>query len=403
MNGRKLLVSVLILVSVILSACASATATPPAPTVVPPTVAPTAIPPTVAPTVAPAQEQTTFSSSTFKLPMTLSYESDWKITQYPNQVYLQKLRTDFWQITFNLVDGAMIADPNSAGEIPWPQDLVAYLRSNPYIEPGEPKPVMVGGFKGIQIDAHAKYTGDKRSFITIAGPAEGWLYLDYEEMWRFIVLDDVNGETLVIAMTASPTNPTTPVTEFSMFTDEAQKVLDTVVFSQPTTFSPKTFNLPITFHYGPEWKIDAENSSYVSLLYKAFDGELLFINPKSAKVAGPAAPYSVIPFPDDFVNWIQAHSLFQVVKTQSVLVDGLHGTQIDADATPACGAKTTWFLVGAGGWNCGSGGHYRFIYMDDVNGERLLIMTVGYVSAQDFMLMEDASQKVLDMVVFSKP
>jgi hypothetical protein len=168
-------------------------------------------------------------------------------------------------------------------------------------------------------------------------------------------------------------------------------------------FSSKTFNLSITFRYGPEWKIDSEVSSEVVLKYKNYDGEFLFINPKSAKVAGPAAPYAFIPFPDDFVNWIQAHGLFQVMKTQSVFVGGLPGTQIDADATEACGAKTEWFHVGPGGWNCGSGGHYRFIYLDNVNGERLLIMTVGYVSAQDFTLMVDAAQKVLDTVVFSKP
>jgi hypothetical protein len=170
-----------------------------------------------------------------------------------------------------------------------------------------------------------------------------------------------------------------------------------------TTFSPKTFDLPITFGYGPEWKIDSEVSSEVVLKYKNYDGEFLFIKPKTAKIAGPAAPYSVIPFPDDFANWIQMHGLFQVVKTQPVLVGGLPGTLIDAEATEACGEKTTWFFVGAGGWNCGSGGHYRFIYLDDVNGERLLIMTVGYVSPEDFLLMTDASQKILDTVVFSKP
>ena len=168
-----------------------------------------------------------------------------------------------------------------------------------------------------------------------------------------------------------------------------------------TTFLSKTFDVPITFQYGPEWKIDLEDSSEVVLKYKDYDGEFLFINPKSTKVAGPAAPYSVIPFPDDFVNWIQAHGLFRVVKTQSVFVGGLSGTQIDA--TSACGSHIAWLFVGAGGWNCDPGGHYRFTYLDDVNGERLLIMTVGYVSADDFILMTDASQKILDTVVFSKP
>ena len=231
MNTRKLLVSVLMLVSVLFSACApAATAIPPAPTAIPPTTAPTAaVPPSVATTIAPTQGSTTFSSKTFNLPMTLSYGPDWSLTEYPNQVYLKnKLRTDGWQLAFNLVAGAKIADPNSTAEIPWPQDLVAYLRSNPYIEAGEPMPVTFGGFKGIQIDAYAQYTGEKRSFIRLAGSAEGWLYLDYEEMWRFIVLDDVNGEHLVITMTTSP-----PLDELAKFADVAQKVLDTVVFSKP--------------------------------------------------------------------------------------------------------------------------------------------------------------------------
>ena len=168
-----------------------------------------------------------------------------------------------------------------------------------------------------------------------------------------------------------------------------------------TTFSPTTFDLPITFGYGPDWEIDSENSSYITPNYKDYDGEFLFIDPKSAQVAGPAAPYAVIPFPDDFVNWIQAHGLFQAVKVQSVLVGGFNGTQIDA--TSACATHIHWFLFGSDGWNCDPGGHYRFTYLEDVNGERLLIMTVGYVSAEDFVSMTNASQNILDTVVFSKP
>jgi virginiamycin B lyase len=194
------------------------------------------------------------------------------------------------------------------------------------------------------------------------------------------------------------------------FTEQQGNKIGQIQLSAPTsaqpltTFSPTAFDLPITFRYSPDWKIDSEVSSQVSFTYKDYDGYFSLINPKTAKVAGPAAPYSVISFPDDFVNWIQSHGLFQIVKTQSVLVGGLPGTQIDADATPACGAKTMWFLVGAGGWNCSFvDGHYRFIYLDNVNGERLLIMTQGNMSAQDFTLMTDASQKILDTVVFSKP
>jgi len=170
-----------------------------------------------------------------------------------------------------------------------------------------------------------------------------------------------------------------------------------------TTFSPKTFKLPVTFRYGSEWHIAEEYSDVVSLAATGFDGYFSFIDPKSIKIAGPAAPYSAIPFPADFVTWIQSHDLFQVVKTQPVIVGGFQGTQIDANATPACGTKTNWLFLANTGWNCGDGVHYRFIYLDDVNSERLLIMLEGFSSAQDFMSKVAASQQILDTVVFSKP
>ncbi len=169
-----------------------------------------------------------------------------------------------------------------------------------------------------------------------------------------------------------------------------------------TIYSPKTFDLPITFLYGPEWILEPENASQVSLTIKDSDEYFSFIDLKSVKIASPAAPYSAVAFPDDFVNWIQAHGLFQVVKTESVFVGGLPGTQIDVETTADCGTGQNFLFAGSGGWKCWPGLYYRFVYMDDVNGERLLIMIEGY-SDEDFASKVDAAQKVLDTVVFSKP
>ena len=555
MNSHKLLVSVLMLVSVLLSACASATATP---------IPSTAVPPTAAPTVVPDQELKPFSSDKFPLPMSVSFGPEWElVVDSVGEILLVggTRAYDGVELAFMFVKDAKIADPASKATMPWPDDFVAYLHSNQYLEVGEPMPTTVGGKNGVQIDVSVKNIGQRRDFIVVRGDSP-WLYLDYDQSWRFVILDDVHGQRLLIATTEAPegfsvatelaqkvidsvvfTKPAAttfspktfnlPITlrygsewriaeeysdvftlsyaghdagvsfmnvknakyadgiafpddfvtwiqspdslfqvedskpvlvgglkgtqinaigtcgektmwiilsgtgwwcpsgghmgfiyldniygervlieiqgspgdkDYQFIVEESQKVLDTVVFSEPTTaFSSKTFDLPITFSYGPDWKIDSEISSDITLKYKDYDGEFLFINPKTAKVAGPAAPYSVIQFPDDFANWIQAHGLFQVVKAQSILVGGLSGTQIDADATSACGARTEWFFVGPGGWICSTGGHYRFTYLDDVNGERVLIMTVGYVSPEDFALMTDASQKILDTVLFSKP
>ncbi|HZM22983.1 MAG TPA: hypothetical protein VFC02_14640 [Anaerolineales bacterium] len=221
MNTRKLLVSVLMLVSVLLAACASATAAP-APTAVPPT----AIPPTMVPTVAPAQEQTTFSSKKFGLPMSISFGPEWHVAEdFADEILLigGTQAYEGVELVFILVKDAKIADPASTTTMPWPDDFVAYLHSNQYLGVGQSMPITVGGINGVQIDVSVKNIGQKRTFIGLE--STGWLYLDYDQNWRFIVLDDVNGQRLLIATTEAPEG-------FSVATELAQEVIDSVGFTK---------------------------------------------------------------------------------------------------------------------------------------------------------------------------
>ena len=221
MNTRKLLVSILMFVSVLLSACAPA-ATPPAATTVPPTV----IPPTMAPTVTPAQDQTTFSSKKFGLPMSISFGPEWHVAEdFADEIVLVggTQAYDGVELAFMFVKDAKIADPASTATMPWPDDFVAYLHSNQYLEVGEPMPITVGGVNGVQIDESNKNIGQKRIFIALK--TTGWLYLDGDQSWRFIILDDVNGQRLLIGTTEAPEG-------FSVATELAQKVIDSVVFTK---------------------------------------------------------------------------------------------------------------------------------------------------------------------------
>jgi len=395
----KLLYVLLLFVLVACQAQATSTTVPPtaALTAVLPTAAPTAVPPTAAPTVAPAQGQTTFSSKTFKLPMTLTYGSDWRVDEYPDQVYLKNnLRTDGWELAFNLVTHAKIADPNSAATIPWPQDFVAYLRSNPNIEAGEPKAVTVAGFNGIQIDAHAKYTGDKRTFIDLS--ASDWLYLDMEEMWRFILLDDVNGERLLITMIVNP-----PVDELPMFADVAQKVMDTVVFSKPTTaqglttFSSKIYKLHMSVSFGPDWHILDDFTDLVTVANTQKDWELGFNIVTNAKLADPISG-DQIPFPEDFVAWIKSNPDVKADAPVEVMVAGFKGLQVDA--TVMSPSKKTFLYLSGTNWNMLPSEVWRFTLLDNVNGERVLITIVAPpAQIKDFI---QQAQSILDSVVFSK-
>jgi hypothetical protein len=335
------------------------------------------------------QALTTFSSSKFEIPMTMTYGSDWYSEGEFSDMFTLKIKdTGYaWELGFILAAEAQIADPNSAATIPWPTDFVTYLQSNQYFEAGQPISVTVGGVKGIQIDALVKNIGDKRTFIALK--STDWLYLDDTEMYRFIILDDVNGQRLLIAMNAPPDG-------FSKANELEQKVLDTVVFSQPTTFSPKTFNLPITLNYSPEWSVAEEYSDEFLLNYAGHDAGIAFINVKNAKYADS------ITFPDDFVTWIQSpDSLFQVVDSKPVLVGGFKGIQINAIA--ACGDKKNWIMLSGTGWGCPGVEHIGFIYLDNVNGERVLIQIQGSPDGKDYMFIVEESQKVLDTVVFSKP
>lgn len=171
-----------------------------------------------------------------------------------------------------------------------------------------------------------------------------------------------------------------------------------------TNFSSKNFQLQLGFSFGPEWSRLGDHSDLVELWSTKVDVDFAFILVNDASIADPTASFSEVPFPDDFIAWIQVHGLFPTVETQPVMVGGFHGTQIDTNATPECGAKTNWLFLATTGWHCRKGEYYRFIYLEDVFGNQVLIMnTGGPSSAEDFQVGVEAAQPVLDTVVFSKP
>ena len=184
----------------------------------------------------------------------------------------------------------------------------------------------------------------------------------------------------------------------------------------PPTAIPNTnrsfhlFELPVSISFDSEWSVLEKYKDVFTL--RGHDVHLAFIYVKYLKIAGPEASadaeFSKVPFPDDFAAWIQAHGLFHVVETQPVIVGGFQGTQINTNATAACGGgdrAKVWIFLRDTVWRCEPGVDIRFILLDNVYGERVLIMTIkgGPSPSEDFMLGGEAVQKVLDTVVFSEP
>ena len=109
-----------------------------------------------------------------------------------------------------------------------PKDMVSWFQHHPYLQTSKPEPVTVGGVKGKQFDVvvgdvPGEYYGECGSNcvdlfrIGSAFPVSIW----EKDKGRFIVLDDVMGETVTMGFIS-------PDTKFDEHAPEAQKVIDTV-------------------------------------------------------------------------------------------------------------------------------------------------------------------------------
>jgi hypothetical protein len=119
-----------------------------------------------------------------------------------------------------------------------PKDLVGWFQHHPYLQTSNPKPVMIGRVKGVQIDMvlgdlPRDYYGLCRSIVgnrncvdissvtTDSPRGSHLLFLTKADKSRSIVLEDVKGETVTISFVC-------PGSEFEEFVPEAQRVIDTV-------------------------------------------------------------------------------------------------------------------------------------------------------------------------------
>lgn len=364
-----------------------------------------------------AAATTTFSPKTFNVPTTVSYGSDWKVSyDYPGKYAIDD-KDDFGLAFYN-VTTAELADPKDGHLIPFPEDFLAWLKSNPDFDAVNSTPVTVAGIEGLQIDATPVWkstTSKFKLFLSLSGDVtrnlegqpDGENIVTDREQWRFILLNNVNGQRVLVLLINGGGH------DFQDAVTQSQKVLDTVVFSKPsaaanTTFSAKTFKLPTSVSFGSQWTVNDDSDNSLYLMANPDLVDMGFVTAKSTQLAGPAAPFSAMPFPEDFAGWIKSQGLFRVTATKPVVVGGFQGVQTDVIATVACSQKSEWlFLNAGGGMDCFEGMYLRFIYLPDVYGERLLIFNTSggtaLEAADNFKAGVAESQKVLDTVVFSKP
>ncbi len=106
--------------------------------------------------------------------------------------------------------------------------MVGWFQHHPYLKTSKPEPVTVGGVKGAQFDVVVEDLPEEyygvcgQDCVDMAKVAdERVLAQPKGERTRLIVLEDVEGETVTVALHSR-------TTEFDEFAPKAEKVLDSV-------------------------------------------------------------------------------------------------------------------------------------------------------------------------------
>ncbi len=118
-----------------------------------------------------------------------------------------------------------VYDPNNLKEkVTAPDDMTAWLQNHPRLDAGSPKEVKVGGVSGQQFDVLD--THELTPLFSVNAGYKDKLAIGKGGILRLTILDDVQGETVVIAFECPKEwNGEQLMDEFA---PEAQKVLDTV-------------------------------------------------------------------------------------------------------------------------------------------------------------------------------
>jgi hypothetical protein len=176
----------------------------------------------------------TYRSEEFKPSLSFRVGKGWSSAPLEASDVLQIARGQTAGLGFtNVQEVYKPTKTGSANVVDAPKDMVGWLQQHPYLQTSKPEPVTVGGVKGLQFDVvpgdlpkgynpTCSSIIDNPNCVDLFGLSTGaTIFLAEGEKVRFIVLEDVEDETVTIGFSSL-------AGEFEEFVPEAQKVLDTV-------------------------------------------------------------------------------------------------------------------------------------------------------------------------------
>ena len=170
-----------------------------------------------------------YHSVTFKPSLSFKVGKGWEIaaeqlSEYINLGYEGGIETHY--LAFANVKE--VSKPGKLETVDAPKDLVGWLQHHPYLKTSKPKPVTVGGVKGVQLDVLVDLPKDPNGYcgsdcldiFNLSDTGIGGYFKEVNKR-KVIVLEDVKGDTVMIWFAAPPD-------EFDEFGPKAQKVVDSV-------------------------------------------------------------------------------------------------------------------------------------------------------------------------------
>ncbi len=170
-----------------------------------------------------------YRSEEFKPSLSFRVGKGWSSTPSEASDLLHIMRGETAGLIFAVINE--VYKPSRTGSpdvVEDPKNLVGWIQHHPYLQTSKPEPITVGGVKGKQFDVVVEdlpedyYGVCGQDCVDMSKVADGRvLFQPKGERTRLIVLEDVEGETVTVALHSQ-------TTEFDEFTPEAQKVVDSV-------------------------------------------------------------------------------------------------------------------------------------------------------------------------------
>src|SRR5215210_3111238 len=174
----------------------------------------------------------TYRSEEFKPSLSFHVGKGWSSSPLEASDILEIARGQTTGLNFN--NGQEVYKPTKTGSanvVDAPKDMVGWLQQHPYLQTSKPKPVTVGGVKGVELDVLVDLPkdyavdpecdpGECLNIAPLSNDQESAIFMAVNKR-KVIVLEDVKGDTVMIWFAAPPD-------EFDEFAPEAQKVVDSV-------------------------------------------------------------------------------------------------------------------------------------------------------------------------------